>query len=355
YQATNGVINKYTPSGVLVGSITLTGPDAVGASSRDGFEVQNNPNINGGATTFIANRYDGGFGHMNGNVVGAYDVYDSNGVEIIPAFITPNAQGTAGATGIAYDGNHYFVSDIYNNRLFEYDGLGVFIRNIDLSANPNPPSGTRFLEDLSAVGNTVTNPVCGNHTVEPPETCDPPGSACGALLTCDAGCQCLGGNGVIDPSEECDPPGSTCSDGSSVCASDCTCQASNTTTTTTSTTPSTSTTTTTSSTTTTTTLLDHFQCYEVKPKAFATIPGLPLEDRFGHNTETVRFPSRLCAPADKLGEDPTTPTHPEHLIGHLVSGPNVKVAGQTLMNQFGTIKLDVVKPDILMVPTLKTL
>ena len=29
----------------------------------------------------------------------------------------------------------------------------------------------------------------------------------------------------------------------------------------------------------------------------------------------------------------------------------MKVPNQTLVNQFGTIKLDVVKPDILMVPT----
>src|SRR5207249_2593646 len=90
YQATNGVINRYTPAGVFVDSITLTGADAVNASSRDGFEVQNNPNILAGATTFIANRYDGGFGTTHNGIIGAYDVYDSTGVEIISGFITPN-------------------------------------------------------------------------------------------------------------------------------------------------------------------------------------------------------------------------------------------------------------------------
>ncbi|AEJ01159.1 PEP motif putative anchor domain protein [Nitrosomonas sp. Is79A3] len=157
YQATNGVINKYTTAGVLAGSITLTGPDAVGANSRDGFEVQNNPNILGGATTFIANRYDGGFGPTNGSIIGAYDVYDSNGVEIISGFITPNDQGVGGATGIAFDGTNYFVSDIFNNRLLEYSGLGVYMTTIDLSGIPNPYTG-RLLEDLSAVGNTIDNP-----------------------------------------------------------------------------------------------------------------------------------------------------------------------------------------------------
>ena len=157
YQAVNGVINKYTTSGVFAGSITLTGPDAAGASSRDGFEVQNNPLIAGGATTFIANRYDGGFGPTHGGIIGAYDVYDSNGVEIISSFITPNDQGVSGATGIAFDGTNYFVSDISNNRLLEYSGLGVYMTAIDLSGNPNPFTG-RLLEDLSAVGNTIDNP-----------------------------------------------------------------------------------------------------------------------------------------------------------------------------------------------------
>jgi len=198
YQATNGVINKYTPDGVLVGSVTLTGPDAIGASSRDGFEVQTNPNILGGATTFIANRYDGGDGPFLGSIEGAFDVYDGNGAEIISGFIRPNEVSgitIGGATGIAYDGNHYFVSDILNNRLLEFDGLGSFVRLIDLSANPPPPSGQRFLEDLSAVGNTVTNPVCGDGVVEGNEECDPPGTSCspsggGSAGTCTLSCTC---------------------------------------------------------------------------------------------------------------------------------------------------------------------
>ena len=120
-------------------------------------------------------------------------------------------------------------------------------------------------------------------------------------------------------------------------------------------TTTTTTTTTTTSSTTTTTLPDHFQCYEIKPKAFATVTGVSVQDQFGMHTETVRFAHRLCAPANKNGEDPSAPNHPDHLQGHIVSGPNVKVANLTVANQFGTIKLDIVKPDILMVPTLKSL
>src|SRR6476661_8721940 len=84
------------------------------------------------------------------------------------------------------------------------------------------------------------------------------------------------------------------------------------------------TTTTPSTTTTTQPPVDHCQCYEIKPKAFARITGVSVEDQFGQHTETIRFPHRLCAPADKRDEDPTAPTHPEHLIGHLASGPSMK-------------------------------
>jgi hypothetical protein len=111
--------------------------------------VQNNPNIAGGTLTFISNR---------GDLTSPYDVYSSTGVLLASAFIDPSNNGFGnGQTGIAYDGNHYFVSDINHNRLLEYDGTGAFVRIIDLSGIPNPFTA-RLLEDLSAVGNTIDNP-----------------------------------------------------------------------------------------------------------------------------------------------------------------------------------------------------
>jgi hypothetical protein len=144
YQTSSGVVNKYDTSGNLVGTVNVgTG------FGRDGFEVQNNPNISGGALTFISNR---------GDLTSPYDVYDSSGSLLISAFIDPAADGFGtGQTGIAYDGTNYFVSDIFNNRLFEYSGTGVYTQTIDLSGIPNPHTG-RLLEDLSAVGNTINNP-----------------------------------------------------------------------------------------------------------------------------------------------------------------------------------------------------
>lgn len=146
YQTSSGVVNKYNTSGALVGTVNVgTG------FGRDGFEVQNNPLLNGGATTFISNR---------GDLSSPYDVYKSDGTLLVSAFIDPSLNGFGNAqTGIAYDGNHYFVSQIFNNALLEYTGAGGFIRKIDLSGTLNPFTGQRFFEDLSAVGNTITNHV----------------------------------------------------------------------------------------------------------------------------------------------------------------------------------------------------
>lgn len=154
YQTSSGIVNEYNTSGALVGSVNIgTG------FGRDGFEVQNNPNIASGATTFISNR---------GDLISPYDVYSSTGALLISAFIDPAANGFGtGQTGIAYDGTNYFVSDIFTNKLLEYSGLGVFMGIIDLSGNPNPPSGQRLLEDLSAVGNTTNNPGSGGNVPEP--------------------------------------------------------------------------------------------------------------------------------------------------------------------------------------------
>jgi hypothetical protein len=102
--------------------------------------------------------------------------------------------------------------------------------------------------------------------------------------------------------------------------------------------------------------LDHLQCYEVKPAA--TSPAtVTVEDQFGTLSETIRFPHRLCAPANKNGEDPTAPNHPQHLTGYVVTGSSAftRRFNQTIVNQFGSVTLDVVRPDILMVPTAKSL
>lgn len=98
--------------------------------------------------------------------------------------------------------------------------------------------------------------------------------------------------------------------------------------------------------------IDHVQCYETKPSTFAP-RTIQAEDQFGTQTLTIRFPHRLCAPVDKNQEGILDPT--EHLTGYKARA-NVKFTkriDQTVVNQFGTLHLDVVRPDLFMLPTAK--
>jgi hypothetical protein len=103
--------------------------------------------------------------------------------------------------------------------------------------------------------------------------------------------------------------------------------------------------------------LNPFQCYEIKPRQFQAIPGVNVVDPFGNHVARVRFPHRLCAPAvaRPIGDRAAALFDGEHLIGHVVDSPNVKVTNQVIVNQFGTLTLDVWRPDLLLVPTLKSL
>jgi hypothetical protein len=100
---------------------------------------------------------------------------------------------------------------------------------------------------------------------------------------------------------------------------------------------------------------NHFSCYEIKPFAFTPIPNVGLVDQFGASTVSAQRPHLFCAPADKNDEDPTAPNDPDHLTGYRIKHPFTKVTNQTVTNQFGTFKLDVIKPEFLFVPTAKSL
>jgi hypothetical protein len=72
---------------------------------------------------------------------------------------------------------------------------------------------------------------------------------------------------------------------------------------------------------------------------------------------TALKPEGLCAPTNKLDEDPTAPSHPDHLADYKIK-PAVKfagAAGQVVSDQFGTLHLDLKKPAGLLVPTAKSL
>jgi hypothetical protein len=198
---------------------------------------------------------------------------------------------------------------------------------------------------LAPVPATAGGPVCGDGVINPPETCDPPGTQCigspAGAFTCSISCNCTCGNGVVDPGEQCDPtsPGGGFVCVAGPCLPTCACP------------PTSTTTVTTSTSTTSTTRPDHFQCYELKPAAF-TGSTVTVQDQFGAMTEQVRYPHRLCNPTNKNQEGIVDPT--DHLAGYRTKAPRfTKRTNQTVVDQFGTLLLDVTRVDILMVPTSK--
>jgi hypothetical protein len=155
-------------------------------------------------------------------------------------------------------------------------------------------------------------------------------------------------NGVLDPNEECDlssPGGAFCVGGP--CNTDCSCPDVTTTTTTV------VVTTTTAASSTTTTEPNHFQCYETR-RGPAAGNSVTLEDQFGSSTAILGRTNRLCAPANKNGEDPTAPDDPNHLRSYQVRNRFTKILDQTIVNQFGTLVVDVVKPQFIFVPATKS-
>lgn len=107
---------------------------------------------------------------------------------------------------------------------------------------------------------------------------------------------------------------------------------------------------------------DHFLCYRSKTargtEKFDSRPGTRLVDQFGAVTVGVVAQERLCTPTNKNGEDPTAPFHPDHLDGyhtmnevpHFIPARSLEVS-----NQFGTIVVDAMQPDRLLLPTAKSL
>ena len=203
---------------------------------------------------------------------------------------------------------------------------------------------------IVAVGAPAVAQVCGDNQVDSPEECDPPGS-----ITC--------------------PPGSPMA-AFLPCNLDCTCPTLPPTTSTTTTTvapPTTSTSVTTTIVTTSTTsttvavcgndldaCLDDFTCYKVRTTPgtprFASIPSVSLVDQFEAVTARVMKQMTLCPPTNKNGEgvvDPNT-----HLVAYLLKGQSPKHVKRTAIrvtNQLGEIRVSTVKPDLLLVPTSKSL
>jgi hypothetical protein len=107
------------------------------------------------------------------------------------------------------------------------------------------------------------------------------------------------------------------------------------------------------------TALRHHQCYDSRTSTtFATVPGVTLADRFGALTVDVRRPEYQCAPADVDGGDPTAPGDPIQLVAHAIRQLGARferVRDQRVTNRFHDVRLDVVKPVRLLVPSTVSL
>jgi hypothetical protein len=102
---------------------------------------------------------------------------------------------------------------------------------------------------------------------------------------------------------------------------------------------------------------DHFQCYRVKrarsgPR-FTKITGVSGADQFGSYTVDLLQPRYLCAPANKNGEDPTAPTHPEHLLCYKTRTQRFTQRTVSTTDQFGSRSDLLIRRIELCVPSLK--
>ncbi len=147
YSGTTKAYNV-SPTGTLLNTITLD-PTTTGIEGfYDGLEYFDGK--------LIANRYDGGFARAGGN---QYDIYDLNGNLLTQAFINTNGHGNG--TGIAFDGTNFFVSDIFNNRITEWDGTtGAYLGAIVLQGSHTS------IEDLS-VDFAARQDTCGGPNQPP--------------------------------------------------------------------------------------------------------------------------------------------------------------------------------------------
>lgn len=103
--------------------------------------------------------------------------------------------------------------------------------------------------------------------------------------------------------------------------------------------------------------LHHFECYGAHDGSLR-VSGVRLVDEFGARTVTLNEPRRICNPADKNGEDPTAPGDPEHLVAYRISQATPRfrhLRDQVVVNQFGSLTVDLARPDLLLVPSAKSL
>jgi len=99
--------------------------------------------------------------------------------------------------------------------------------------------------------------------------------------------------------------------------------------------------------------LDHFQCYGLRCESRFQKRPVTLVDRYGTTNVTLCKTRSLCAPADKNGEDPSAVDDPGHLVAYGIhkDRPLARIRNQSVTNQFGTVTVDLVARQTLLVPS----
>jgi hypothetical protein len=100
-------------------------------------------------------------------------------------------------------------------------------------------------------------------------------------------------------------------------------------------------------------ILDHFQCYGLLCNRRFQKRPVTLVDRYGTTSGVLCKLRSLCAPADKNGEDPSAVDHPGHLVEYGIHKNQHldRIKDQTVTNQFGTVMVDLVARETLLVPS----
>src|SRR5207247_10414230 len=110
--------------------------------------------------------------------------------------------------------------------------------------------------------------------------------------------------------------------------------------------------------------LDRFECYKATATKglprFVSVTGLPIVDGLGASHVNVLKPVHLCAPASLDNSDPSAPSHAEHLETYKLKRASgeptfARVLHQLLVDDFGSLTVDILKPARFMVPSAKSL
>ena len=100
----------------------------------------------------------------------------------------------------------------------------------------------------------------------------------------------------------------------------------------------------------------HYDCYET-PRSNTPAQTVTVVDQFGTTVNKLVNIHRLCAPADKNGENPGAELDPLHYASSDYSKlpAFTKVTGVKAGTQFGTYTMDLVAPQALLLPASKGL